>query len=102
MNIHFSQVERKTPFASYLLAAFAMFTVVMLALSFSRHAELHWSVPSTSGQVIHTVDNNLPITVPAPLAPAAPAQPAATPEPVGAGSAIPVPKAISAPVPSVQ
>ena len=102
MNIHLSQVERKTPFASYLLAAFAMFTMVMLALSFSRHAELHWSVPSTSGQVIHTVDNNLPAAVPAPSPPAGLAQPVVTPEPVGAGSAIPVPQVIPAPVPSVQ
>ncbi len=101
MNIHFSQVERKIPFASYVLAAFAVFTVLMLTLSFSRYAELQWSAPSKAGQVIHTVDNNLPAAVPAPLPPAGPAQPVATPEPVGAGSAIPVPQVISAPAPSV-
>lgn len=102
MNIHFSQVERKTPFASYLLAAFAVFTMVMLVLSFSRHAELHWSVPSTSGQLIHTVDDNLPLAVPAPLPPAEQALTSLTPEPAGAAPAMSVPQAVPAPAPSVQ
>lgn len=102
MNIHFSQVERKTPFASYLLAAFAVFTMVMLVLSISRHAELHWSVPSTSGQVIQIIDNNLPLAVPAPLPPAEQAQAVLTPEPAGAAPGVLVPQAIPAPAPSVQ
>ena len=102
MNIHFSQVERKTPFASYLLAAFAIFTTLMLTLSFSRHAELHWSAHSKAGQVIHTVDNNLAVAVPAPLAPVGQVQASLTFEPAGAAPAMLVPQAIPAPVPSVQ
>lgn len=101
MNIHFHQVERKTPFASYWLAAFGIFTALILTLNFSHHAELHWSAPSTSVQVIHAVENNLPVAVPAPLPPAGSAQAAATPEPVGAESAILVPQVIPAPHPSV-
>ena len=101
MNIHFSQVERKSQVFSYLLAAFAVFTVSMLALSLSRHTVIHWPAPSTSSQAIQTVDNHLPIAVPAPLPPAEQAQPVPTPEPAGTAPAILVPQAIHAPAPSV-
>ena len=101
MNIYFSQVVGKTPFASYLLAAFGVFTALMLTLSLSRHADLHWSVPSPSVQGIHAVENNVPAAVPAPLPPAGPSQPVATSEPAGAGMVILAPQAVPAPAPSV-
>lgn len=101
MNIHFSQVERKSQFYSYLLAAFAVFTALMLTLSLSRHAELHWSLPSTSGQAVQIADDNLPVPIPAPLPPAGQTQAAARPEPVGNTSSIFVLQAVPAPAPSV-
>lgn len=36
MNIHFQPVEKKSLLSSYLLVAFATFTVLMLVLSMSR------------------------------------------------------------------
>ena len=101
MNIHFMQVERKSQVLSYLLAAFAVFTTSMLALSLGRHAEIHWSAPATSSQAIQIVDQHLPVAVPAPLPPAGQAQAVLTPEPAGAAPAILVPQGIPAPAPSV-
>ena len=101
MNIHFTQVERKSQLPSYLLAAFGIFTALMLTLSLSRQAEIHWPAPSSSGQAVQTVDSSLPVAIPAPLPPAGQAQAAATPEPVGNSSSILVPQVIPAPYPSV-
>jgi hypothetical protein len=99
MNIHFSQVERKSQVFSYLLAAFAVFTALMLTLSLGRHAGMHWSAPATSSQAIQTKDNHLPIAAPAPLPPAEQAQAVFTPEPAGTAPTILVPQAIPAPAP---
>ena len=99
MNIHFSQVERKSQVFSYLLAAFAVFTASMLALSLGRHAAIHWSAPVTSSQAIQIVDQHLPVAVPAPLPPAEQAQALLTPEPAGTAPAILVPQVIPAPAP---
>lgn len=101
MNIHFSQVERKSQFFSYLLAAFAVFTALMLTLSLSRHAEIHWSRPTTSGQAVQIADVNLPVPIPAPLPPAGQPQAADTPVPAGNPSSIFVPQAVPAPAPSM-
>ncbi len=99
MNIHFMQVERKSQLPSYLLAAFGIFTALMLALSLGRHAEIHWTAPATSSQAIQIVDQHLPVAVPAPLPPARQAQAVLTPEPVGAAPVILVPQVIPAPAP---
>ena len=101
MNIHFSQVERKSQVVSYLLAAFAVFTAFMLTLSLIRDAEFHWFVPSTAVQAVQTIGNDLPIAIPAPLPPAEEAPAIATPEPVGSSPSILVPQVIAAPMPSV-
>ena len=101
MNIHFQQVEKKSQVFSYILAAFAVFTVLMLTLSFSRHTDLHLSIPSTSIQVVHSENTHLPVAIPAPLPPAEQAQTNATPEPFGNSQAVLVPQAIAAPMPSV-
>lgn len=101
MNIHFQQVERKSPVVSYLLAAFAIFTVLMFVLSLSRHAELHWSVPSVTVQAAQTKHGDLPVAIPAPLPPAEQAQAIATPEAASSPESSVVPQAIAAPVPSV-
>ena len=101
MNIHFMQVERKSQLPSYLLAAFGIFTALMLTLSLGRHAEIHWSAPAASSQAILTVDQHLPVAVPAPLPPAGQAQSVLTPEPAGTATAILVPQVIPAPAPSV-
>ena len=101
MNIHFQQVEKKSQLFSYILAAFAVFTVVMLTLSISRHADLHLSIPSVSLQAVHSENTNLPVAIPAPLPPAEQAQTNATPEPFGNSQAVLVPLAIAAPIPSV-
>ena len=101
MNIHFAQVERKVQLSSYLLAAFAIFTALMLALSLSRHADLHWSVPSTARQVTGSVDSDLPVPVPAPLPPADVTQSTVTPEPPGDSQSILMPQVIAVPMPSM-
>ena len=101
MNIHYSQVERRSPLSSYLLAACAVFTVLMLALSLSRDAGLHWSVPSISVQAAQTEDSGLPVAIPAPLPPAGQAQAVTTPEPAGSAPSVLIPQAIPAPLPSV-
>ncbi len=101
MNIHFAQVERGSPLSSYLLAAFAVFTALMLTLSLSRHADLHWSVPSTARQVAGSVDSDLPVPVPAPLPPAELTQSTVTPEPPGDSQSILMPQVIAVPMPSM-
>lgn len=101
MNIHFQQVEKKSQWSSYLLAAFAVFTVVMFSLSISRHEKLHLWMPSESVQVIHSENTSLPVAIPAPLPPAEQTQSGATPEPLGNSQTALVPQAIAAPMPSV-
>jgi hypothetical protein len=101
MNVHFVQVERKSQLFSYLLAAFAIFTVLMFALSLSRHAELHWSVSAVTVQAAQAENSDLPVAIPAPLPPAEVTQPIVTPEPAGTTPSSLVPQVIPAPVPSV-
>ena len=101
MNIHFPQVERRSQLSSYLLAAFAIFTALMFALSLSRHAELHWSVPSVTAQVVQTENSGLPVAIPAPLPPTASTQAISTPGLAGNVPSILVPQAIPAPPPSM-
>lgn len=101
MNIHFQQVEKKSQVFSYILVVFAVFTVLMLTLSISRHAELHPSSPSVSLQAVHSANTNTPVAIPAPLPPAEQAQTTVTPEPFGNSQMVLVPQAIAAPMPSV-
>jgi hypothetical protein len=99
MNIYYPQVERRSQLSSYLLAACAVFTVLMLALSLSRNAGMHWSVHSLSVQAVETEDSGLPVAIPAPLPPAG--QAVTTPEPAGSAPSVLIPQAIPAPLPSV-
>ena len=101
MNIHFPQVERRSQLSSYILAAFAIFTVLMFALSLSRHVELHWSVPSVSIQVAQAENNDFPAVIPAPLPPAVQTQASVTLEPAAEAPAVLVPQVIPAPLPYV-
>lgn len=101
MNIHYSQVEKKSQAASYLLAALAIATALMMTLSLNRHAEIHWSAAATSGQVDQTVDSHLPVAIPAPLPPAEQVQVIGAPELVADTQPISVPQVIPAPAPSV-
>ncbi len=101
MNIHFQQVEKKSQVFSYILVVFAVFTVLMLTLSISRHAELRLSSSSVSLQTVHPENTNAPVAIPAPLPPAEQAQTIITPEPFGNSQAVLVPQAIAAPMPSV-
>lgn len=101
MNIHFQQVEKKSQVFSYILAAFAVFTIVMLALSFSRQANLRLPIPSVSLQAVHSENTHMPVAIPAPLPPAEQTQTIATPELFGNSQAVLVPQAIAAPMPSV-
>ena len=101
MNIHFQQVEKKSQMFSYVLVVFAVFMVLMLTLSLSRHFELHLSIPSVSLQAAHLENTNMPVAIPAPLPPAEQAQTIATPEPFGNSQTVLVPQAIAAPMPSV-
>jgi hypothetical protein len=45
MNTHFLQVEKRSQMFSYLLAAFAIGTAMMLILSLSHSFENRWSMP---------------------------------------------------------
>jgi hypothetical protein len=101
MNIHYPQVERKSQLSSYLLAAFAIFTVLMFALSLSRHAGLHWAVPTVTVQAAQAENSDLPVAIPAPPPPAEVTQPIVTPEPAGNTPSILVPQVIPVPAPSV-
>jgi hypothetical protein len=84
---------------SYLLAAFAICTVLMLALSFSHFFEQRWSMPSASSHVVRTESSNMPVPIPAPLPP--PDQIQVSIAPLSSGNANPVPQAVPIPVPSV-
>jgi hypothetical protein len=101
MNIYYPQVERRSQLSSYLLAVCGVCTVLMLALSLSRDAGLHWAVPSVSVQAVEIEDSGLPVAIPAPLPPAGQAQAVTTPEPAGTAPSILIPQAIPAPLASV-
>ena len=101
MNIHFPQVERRSQLFSYLLAAFATFTMLMLALGLSSQAEIHLSIPSVSMQATGPVNSDVPVAIPAPLPPMERAEAMDTLELTGNSLSIPVPQTIPAPVPSV-
>jgi hypothetical protein len=83
-----------------LLAAFAICTAMMLILSFNHYFE-HRStmLSSTSSQVVHTESNDVPVAIPAPLAPAEQIQISSTS--MAAGGENPVPQAVAIPMPSV-
>jgi hypothetical protein len=83
---------------SYLLAAFAICTALMLILSFSNFFESRWSMPSASSQVVHAQSSTIPVAIPAPLPPAEQLQVSTTALPE---SANPVPQTVPVPVPSV-
>lgn len=101
MNIYFSQVERRSQLFSGLLATFAIYTVVMLILSFNHYFE-HRSpmLSSTSSQVVQTEGNHVPVAIPAPLPPAEQIQISITQ--MADGGEKPVPQVVPIPVPSVQ
>lgn len=100
MNIHFSQVENRSQLFSYLRAAFAICTVMMLILSFSHFFEQRSIIlPSTSSQVVHTESNNVPVAIPAPHPPAEQIQTSDTS--MSSLGANPVPPVVAIPVPSV-
>jgi hypothetical protein len=101
MNIHFEQVERRSQVVSYLLAAFAVFTILMLTLSFVREAELHWSFSATSGQAVQVENNDLPVPIPAPLPPTGQEPSGVRHEPAAESPSILVPQVIAVPMPSV-
>lgn len=101
MNIHFPQVERKPQVFSYMLAVFALFTMLMLFLSFIRMFELRLSVPSISVHTSQAENTNIPVAIPAPLPPVQQAQSFVTPELAGNTQTILVSEIIPAPAPSV-
>lgn len=101
MNILYPQVESKSQFSSYILAAFVICMAVMLALSLVRRVEIHWSVPSVSVQTAQIEHSDIPAAIPAPPPPAETTTAISTPEPVGNASLHPVPQIIRAPMPSV-
>ena len=98
MNTYFLQVEKRSQLSSYLLAAFAICTLIMLILSFNQSLENRWSMPSASSQVVHS-ESSVPVAIPAPLPPAEQIQMSNTSLP--SGGANPVPQVVPIPVPSV-
>jgi len=98
MNIYVSQVEKRSQLFSYLLAAFAMCTALILILSFSQYLSHRWSMAAAYSEVVSTESVNIPVAIPAPLPPAEQIQISMTALPV---SANPVPQALPVPVPSV-
>jgi hypothetical protein len=101
MNIHIPQVERKSELFSYLLAAFAVFTLLMLSLSFIRMAELRLPVPSVDIYQPQTEKTNMPVAIPAPIPPVEQVQSIVTPEAAANTQSILVPQIVPAPAPSV-
>ena len=99
MNIYVPQVEKRFQLSSYLLAAFAICTLMMLILSFSHYFENRWTMPSASSQVVPAESTSVPVPIPAPLPPAEQIQMSNTSLP--SGSANPVPQVVAIPVPSV-
>lgn len=103
MNIHFPQLERKSQLFSHLLIAFAAFTVLVLALSLSRHTVIRFSATSLYMPAAYTENSDLPVAVPAPVLPATVQVIAtATPQPAGDNMAtVSTHLPIRAPMPSV-
>jgi hypothetical protein len=99
MNIHFSQIERRSQLFSYLLVAFAICTLMMLILSFSRYFENRWTMPSASAQMVYSESASVPVAIPAPHPPAEQIQISITFMPSGGEN--PVPQVVAIPVPSV-
>lgn len=99
MNIYFPQVHKRSHLSSYLLAAFAVCTALMLILSFNQYFAHRWSTPSVFSDVVSIGNTNTPVAVPAPLPPAEQVKASMTALPE---SANPVPQAVPVPVPSVQ
>ena len=100
MNSHFSQVERRSHLFSYLLAAFAIYTVWMLVLSFNHYFEQRGTMlSSSSSQGAHTESSNVPVAIPAPHPPVEQIQ--ASNSSMPALNANPVPQVVPIPVPSV-
>ena len=98
MNAYVPQVEKRSQLFSYLLAVFAIITLMMLILSLSHYFENRWSMPSASSQVVHS-EGSVPVAIPAPHPPAEQIQMSNTSLP--SGSANPVPQVVAIPVPSV-
>ncbi len=101
MNIPFPQVERKSHLISYLLAAFAVFTILMLSLSFIRMAELRLPVRSVDIYQAQTEKADIPVAIPAPIPPVEQIHSIVTPGPAGNTKSILVPQSVPAPTPSV-
>ena len=101
MNIHFAQVERRSQLSSYLLAAFAIVTVLMFALRLSHYAELHWSFPSVTVPAAQVENNDLPIPIPAPSPPAEQPPAVTMTDPGKNTQSISVTQAIAVPMPSM-
>lgn len=101
MNIPFPQVERKSALFSYLLAAFAVFTLLMSSLSIIRMAELRLPVPVIDIHQAQTEKANLPVAIRAPIPPVEQVQLTVTPGPAGNTKSILVPQIVPVPAPSV-
>lgn len=102
MNIHFQQVERKSQSFTYLLVVFAVFTILMMTLSLSRHIAIRLSAPSTSMPAAYTENSELPAAIRAPIAPTAGSTIiTTTPQPAGNIAVTLVHQPIPAPMPSV-
>lgn len=99
MNIYISQVEKRSPLFSYLLALFAICTMLMLVLNFSRFFENRWDMTFSSSQAVPAESVSIPVAIPAPMPPADQIQVSAVPLP---GFENPVPQVVPAPIPSVQ
>jgi hypothetical protein len=102
MNIHFQQVERKSQSFTYLLVVFAVFTILMMTLSLSRHIAIRLSAPSLPMPAAYTENSELPAAIRAPIAPTAGVVIViTTPQPAGNIAVTLVHQPIPAPMPSV-
>lgn len=102
MNIHYQQVERKSQSFNHLLVVCAVFTILILTLSLSRHIAISLSAPSLSMPVAYMENSELPVAIRAPIAPTAgSAIVATTPHPAGNITVALVHQPIPAPMPSV-
>jgi hypothetical protein len=99
MNTYFPQVEKRSQWSSYLLAAFALITMLMLILSFNDFFAQRANMPFTSSRMVHTESSHAPVAIAAPLPPAEQIQIATAALP--SVSANPVPQPVANPVPSV-
>jgi hypothetical protein len=97
MNTYFPQVEKRSQWSSYLLAAFAICTLMLLVLSFSHYFENRWTMPSASSQVVHSESTSAPVAIPAPHPPEEQIQMSNTSLPSGRANLVPQVVPISAP-----